>query len=191
MQAAIATASARGLERGLLLAKTMQRILAALDESERAAGVLRAATDLAVRFEAHLVLFRAVEVPPEFPPAAATRTADELGPLLLAKARRQLDRMGERARSRGVATTVEVVRAVDGSRAILRAASRLEADMIVLGSHEHRFMDRLLGTNTARVAEGARCMVVVVHEVSPASRRVRSATRAMRREGPVRRRPKV
>jgi nucleotide-binding universal stress UspA family protein len=45
---------------------------------------------------------------------------------------------------------------------ILRAADKLEANVIVMGSHRPAFKDYLLGPNAARVMRHARCSVYVV-----------------------------
>lgn len=45
---------------------------------------------------------------------------------------------------------------------ILRAADRLDVDVIVMGSHRPALRDYLLGPNAARVVRHARCSVYVV-----------------------------
>jgi nucleotide-binding universal stress UspA family protein len=143
-------------------------VLAALDTSPRARGVLRTAADLARRFDSRLVLFRAVSVPPEFPPAAATHHLDGLGPKLLDDARRELAALAAEA---GVDATVHVVTSSEPWRAIIQVADALRAATIVIGSHGYAALDRLLGTSCARVADRAHCLVVVVHEQKPPRRR--------------------
>ena len=139
-------------------------VLAALDSSVRARTILGTAIDLARHFGARLVLFRAVAVPPEFPPAAATNHVDELEPKLLDDARRQLNTLATEA---GVDASVCVTASSEPSRAILEVAAALGASTIVVGSHGYAGLDRVLGTITARVADRAHCLVVVVHERPP------------------------
>jgi len=136
-------------------------VLAALDNSPRARDVLGTAVDLAFHFGARLVLFRAVSVPPAFPPAAATNFIDPLEPKLLEDARHELATL---AREAGVDATVHVVTSSEPWRAIIDVAEALRASTIVIGSHGYVALDRLLGTSTARVADRAHCLVVVVHE---------------------------
>jgi nucleotide-binding universal stress UspA family protein len=151
----------------------MRRILAALDVSMRTTPVLQTAIDLARQYRAPLVLFRAVDVPPEFPPAAATHHADELRPKLLADATKELDELAAVARALGVETTTDVVASTEPWRAIIDAAQSRGADAIVVGSHGYHVIDRLLGTTAARVADRAKSLVIVVHgapaESAPAS----------------------
>jgi nucleotide-binding universal stress UspA family protein len=47
---------------------------------------------------------------------------------------------------------------------ILSAAERINADLIVLGSHRPAMKDYLLGTNASRVVRHARCSVMVVRD---------------------------
>jgi nucleotide-binding universal stress UspA family protein len=47
---------------------------------------------------------------------------------------------------------------------ILRAADKLEADVIVMGAHRPALKDYLLGPNAARVVRHARCSVYVVRD---------------------------
>ena len=141
----------------------MRRILAAVDRSPRVPKVIGQATELAKQFGASLVIFRAVDVPPEFPPAAATRHGDVLTPKLLTEAQTELEMLGKPARALGIETTVRVVAASDAARAIVDAAEAVAADAIVVGSHGYHVIDRVLGTNAARVADRARCTVIVVH----------------------------
>ena len=142
----------------------MRRILAALDVSKRTDAVFRTAIDFAKQYHAELLLFRAVDVPQEFPPAAATHHADALRPKLLEDARAELDGLAATARSAGIVTTTEVVVSSEPWRRIIDAAEARGVDVIIVGSHGYHVIDRLLGTTTARVADRAKCMVVVVHE---------------------------
>jgi nucleotide-binding universal stress UspA family protein len=142
----------------------MRRILAALDSSPRTTFVFDAALDLAKQYRVPMVLFRAVDVPPEFPPAAATHVTDALRPKLVADATHELGQLAARAKSAGVEASVDVVVSSEPWRAIIDAAGACDVDAIVVGSHGYHAIDRLLGTNAARVADRAPCLVVVVHE---------------------------
>ncbi len=142
----------------------MRRILAALDTTPRASTVMRTALDLAKQYRASLVLFRAVDVPQEFPPAAATHGRDALGPKLVEDASRELGALASQAKALGVEALVDVVVSAEPWRAILDAAASHDADAIVVGSHGYHVIDRLLGTTAARVADRAQGLVIVVHE---------------------------
>jgi len=138
----------------------IQRILAAVDTSPRAARVVESAAQLAKQFGAELVLFRAIDVPQDVPPAAKTRP-DDVAPQILSAAEHEL---ADFAATEKVTATMRVVASHEPWRAIVDAADDLKADAIVIGSHGYHGIDRILGTNAARVADRAHCLVVVVHE---------------------------
>ncbi len=137
------------------------RVLVALDDSSRAEGVFDAASEIAGRFGARLHPLRVVSVPPEFPAAAAGSRADPLSTFLAnmaVDALRQLER-----RSPGVAVQAPIVRKGEAWRAILEVGDELDVDLIVIGSHGYKGIDRLLGTTAANVVNMARRNVLVVH----------------------------
>jgi len=137
------------------------RILAAVDGSSRAAGVARAALELADRFGATVHLFRALSVPPEFP-AAASNAPDLLGPQLVHEAEQHLRALaGNHGR-----VALEPVAVLQGQpwRAIIAESDRLDVDLIVLGSHGFGGWDRVLGTTAGKVVNHATRSVWVVHE---------------------------
>ena len=136
-------------------------ILAAVDTSPRADGVLRTALEIAERFDGRVHLFRAVDVPPDFPPAAAT-LPDPVPGMLGTRTRQALEDLAA-GRPRVVIEAPDLV-TPQPWRAILVAAQRLHAELIVVGSHGFAGWDRLIGTNTAKVADHAWCHVLVVHE---------------------------
>jgi len=47
---------------------------------------------------------------------------------------------------------------------ICEAAREKQADLVVIGSHGYRGLDRLLGTTAAKVVNHAHCSVLVVRE---------------------------
>lgn len=141
----------------------IRRLLVALDGSERASGVLGAAVEIARRFDATLVPFRAIQVPPDFPPAAHMSGADELPRYLEHEAVQQVLRLFD-----GLDIEVKREAPVIGLgqpwRAILEAAEQRDVDLIVIGSHGYHGFDRVLGTTAGKVANLARRNVLVVHD---------------------------
>lgn len=136
-------------------------ILAAVDGSERSSGVLTAALELAERFDAYVHLFRAVAVPPQFPPAAAM-PPDSLPDLLANEARRALLELA--AGNPRIRIEDPDLTTPHPWRAVLGAAAKVQADLIVVGSHGYAGWDHLLGTNASKVADRADRNVLVVHE---------------------------
>ncbi len=135
-------------------------ILAAVDGSPRSRAVVDAAVDVAERFDGRVHLFRAVSVPPDFP-AAAHNAPDPIPDLLDAEARRSLEDLA-RVSPRCVVEPVDR-ESPQAWQAVLRAAARLDADLIVVGSHGYHGWDRILGTNAARITNHADRNVLVVH----------------------------
>jgi nucleotide-binding universal stress UspA family protein len=135
-------------------------ILAAVDGSERSPGVLSAALEIAERFDARIHLFRAVAVPPEFP-AAAAMPPDSLPQVLAQEARRSLVALA--ADNPRIRIEDPDLTTPHPWRAVLDAAARVQAELIVVGSHGYGGWDHLLGTNTSKVADRADRNVLVVH----------------------------
>jgi nucleotide-binding universal stress UspA family protein len=135
-------------------------ILAAVDASPRAPAVLAAAREVAGRFGARLHVFRAVYVPPDIP--AGAHSSDDRGEgLMRTEAARELrELVGD---APGVVQEEPVLTDEPPWRSILAAADRVDADLIVIGSHGYRGLDRILGTNAARVVNLGRRSVLVVH----------------------------
>ncbi len=140
-------------------------ILAAVDSSPRAAGVVKAATEVADRFGGVVHLFRAVTLPPEFP-AAASNPPDDLEDAMRERATRELAALGG-GHPRVVLETPELA-TQEPWRAILRRARELDVGLIVVGSHGFAGWDRILGTTAGKVANHADRPVLVVHEPPPA-----------------------
>lgn len=139
----------------------IRKILVALDESRAAAGVFDAAAEIAIAFDAAIVPLRVIDVPPEFPAAAAGSLRDSLPEHLERVAKDDLAKItGRNPRARVVAPLVV---AGEPWRAILEQAETHDVDLIVLGSHGYQGLDRLLGTTAGSVANRARRNVLVVH----------------------------
>jgi nucleotide-binding universal stress UspA family protein len=139
----------------------IRKILVALDASERAPRVVAAASEIAERFDARMLLFRAVDLPPEFPPAAHVEGGDPLPAYLQECARKELRALAA-GNPRADLEHPEVV-FEQPWRAIVAAADRLDVDLVVIGSHGYHGLDRLLGTTAGKVANHAHRNVLIVH----------------------------
>lgn len=139
----------------------IRSLLVALDDSPRARTVMRVAGELARAFDARVFLFRIVDVPHEFPPAAHVRR-DELEDILIERAREAVVALAFQFPE----AIVEVV-ADSGNapwRLVIEKAERVDVDVIVIGSHGFGGLDRFFGTNAARIADRAHRHVFVVHD---------------------------
>jgi len=140
----------------------MKRILVGLDGSPRAAGVLATATTIARAQGAKLTLVRAVGLPPEVPQDFWKTTEEPLLAVLQRHAQQELD-----------AQAAPIPPALAGERlivvgvpwqAVCETARRIDAELIVIGSHGYAGFDRLLGTTAAKVVNHATCSVLVVRD---------------------------
>ena len=139
----------------------IERVLIALDDSPRAPTVLAKGIDIARAAGASVLIYHAVAIPPEFPPAAATNGGDLLPAHLHRVATERLKALASGIRD--VPCEILVEEAQRAWRAIIDAASKHEADVIVIGSHGYDLVDRLLGTTAAKVVNGSTHDVFVVH----------------------------
>ncbi len=137
-----------------------QRILVALDGSERAAIVLRSAVHLAQLMNAQLVLYRAIVRPMDLPRDVLAVKDSTLEDLLERNAREDLARQAATLPP-GLVSEV----ATDFSApwdGICSAARVYGVEMIVIGSHGYSGFDRVLGTTAAKVVNHADRNVLVV-----------------------------
>jgi nucleotide-binding universal stress UspA family protein len=138
----------------------MRRILVGLDSSPRAKDVLATAVDLAKRTGAKIRLLRAVPLPPELPANLWALPPAHVTDTMLGIAKRELEEAAREVPPElfdGCSAQVGV--AWD---AICAAAREHDVDLIVIGSHGYRLLDRLLGTTAAKVVNHADRSVLVV-----------------------------
>lgn len=96
----------------------------------------------------------------------APQAYEQLDRASLDAARKQITRLVQTAKKRGVRVKGLIVEGVAHEQ-ILRAARRAKADMIVLGSHGRTGLARLfLGSVAGRVASMASCPVLTVRGTS-------------------------
>lgn len=145
----------------------VRRILVGLDGSPREALVLAAAQDLALRFDASLLLVRAVGLPPEFPNEAWADPSSKVKDHLEKAARDGLERCAKQLCDELRASCVLEVAVATPWEALCLCAQAHSADMIVIGSHGYGGLDRILGTTAARVVNHALCSVFVVRSTEP------------------------
>ena len=143
----------------------MKTILVALDDSPRAAEVLRTAREMAQKMGAKLHLFRAVTLPAGLPPEAYAFPPDDLEALLKREAERELEGL---ARELPEAVRGQLLVGLGSPwRAICATAQEIAADLVVVGSHGFGGIDRLLGTTAVKVVNHADRPVLVVRHPPP------------------------
>jgi universal stress protein F len=145
----------------------MDRILVALDDSPRAKAVLAHAVGLARRGGGKLRLLRAVMLPAEMPSNLWAVTPNKAVESAVDVARSQLQELANSVPPELLdGATAQVGVAWD---AICAAAREHDVDLIVIGSHGYRLLDRILGTTAAKVVNHADRSVLVVRPDEPAA----------------------
>lgn len=146
----------------------MKKILVGVDGSSRERAVLRAATDLARRLDARLILVRAVKLAGELPPEAWLMPEEEVTSILERRAKAAVEETAKALPPE----LVEGLRVDIGEpwRVICKTAEDEDVELIVIGAHGYGVLDRMLGTTAARVVNHADRSVLVVREpgTSPA-----------------------
>ena len=138
----------------------MKRILVALDGSARAPHVLAGALRMAELTDAKLIAYRAVGVAPEMPRHLLAAADGPLEDVLRSTAHAELDRLTAGVpRDRLHDLLIELATPWDG---ICTAARAQNVDLIVIGSHGYRGLDRILGTTAGKVVNHADRNVLIV-----------------------------
>jgi nucleotide-binding universal stress UspA family protein len=147
----------------------MKRIMAAIDQSAPALRAAELATDIAIKFEAELVLLTVVRPVDDQDPTLesylqAEHIHDPIGVVIADAARSQLRSLRDRLAQRlGRSVACEVVTG-DPAEMIVSYATRTAIDLIVMGHVGHgRFADVVLGSVAKTVIDAASCPVLVAH----------------------------
>jgi len=149
----------------------MRHVLVCLDGSPRAPNVLSTAVGVARAQGATLLLFRSVGLPPDIPQDFWKATDEPLLVVLEREAEKYLAACAAQVTGGPTPVSAECAVAVGVPwQAICDTARRVEADLIVLGSHGYGALDRLLGTTAAKVVNHAPCSVLVAREPSHPAR---------------------
>ena len=135
----------------------MKRILVCLDASPRAPFVLETAADLARRLDAKLFLLRSVGIPPAIDQEAVAHGASILADREAA-ARAARDAFSAQLPGLVAGAHVRVGTPWD---AICRDAKDLDCDLVVIGSHGYKGLDKLLGTTASKVVNHCERSVLV------------------------------
>jgi nucleotide-binding universal stress UspA family protein len=141
----------------------MQRILVPIDFSAVTPAVIRQAVDLAADGRAEVTLLYIAAPEPDFVgyrpgPASVRKTQTRK----VCSERRELGDYKRRLEQAGVKTRALQIQGVTVEK-ILREAKRWKADLIVIGSHGHgKLYKLLLGSTSEAVVRRAACPVLIV-----------------------------
>jgi universal stress protein F len=135
----------------------MKRILVCLDASPRAPFVFETAADLGRRLDAKLCLLRSIGLPAAIDQEAVAHGASVLGDLEAA-AKTDLDAFAAKLPDLVEGVHVRVGTPWD---AICHEATELDCDLVVLGSHGYKGLDKILGTTASKVVNHCERSVLV------------------------------
>jgi len=139
-----------------------KKVLVALDFSPVADQVIETAKQLQKRFETQLYLVHVVEYLPPFEPAGDMFMGVDWGvneQELVDIAKQQLERIAERT---GLTQCDRAVVLGNARSEITQQAVDKQCDLIVIGSHGRRGINRLLGSTANAVLNHAKCDVLAV-----------------------------
>jgi len=137
-----------------------RRILVGVDFSAHSVRAVRRALDLAHRHGGHVNLVHAVEQVAYYEQDYGPLTAPDLDLELMESAKGRMQKLIGELDAGDLPRNV-----LFGSpkSVILSQAEALYSDLIVLGTHGHRGIARLLGSTANAVSHNARCDVLTVH----------------------------
>lgn len=141
----------------------MKNIVAAIDFSERSQDVLRLACEQARLYGAHLWLIHVAAPEPGFVgyDAGPQSVRDNVAKHIRER-HRDIQEMAEGAREHGVEATSLLLRGPT-VKALLAETEKLNADMLVLGSHGHGLMHRvLLGSVSQAILQKSQIPVLLI-----------------------------
>ena len=143
-----------------------RQILCAVDFSECSRIAAAQAIQLARQTDAHLTLLHVIETPPELgeDTLAADFNVDRIRAAAAAEALQRLrDLVPHDSKATGAVTTA--VEEGEPFRVLLRTATEVRADLIVMGVHGRRAVDLLVfGSTTNHVTREAVCPVLIVRK---------------------------
>lgn len=120
---------------------------------------VKKAMDLAKEFDAKLSLVHAIEHMSSYGAAYGVAAGADIEEMLLENASNSMKKLGAGA---GVSEADQVIKIGPARTIILEEADRLNADLVVVGSHGRHGIRLLLGSTANAVLHGATCDVLAV-----------------------------
>lgn len=145
----------------------MSKILVPIDSTPAAPQVVAVALDFARQHKAEMVLLRAIGIPAELPIEAYAMAPDNVAALLEKAALSEMARVAaDLPKDITVSVRVEFGAAW---QVICDVAKAENAVLVVMGAHNHRFLDGMIGTTATRVVNHCDRSVLIVRRPLPPS----------------------
>src|ERR1700722_4017192 len=155
-----------------------KRIVCPIDFSDHSQEAIGVATDLALRFQAALLLIHIVPMLPKLPSLSAVLHEGEYERELHEDAKRRLDESVQQLSQKGVTSEVHLGTANDVGMEIVRVAEHYNADLIVIATHGMTGWNKVVfGSVAEKVVRAAHCPVLVLR-ASEASKHVSEPQKA-------------
>ena len=138
----------------------MSKILVPIDSTPAAPQVIAVALDFARQHKAEIVLLRAIGIPTELPMEAYAMAPDTVAGLLEKAARTARARVAAEL-PKDITASVRVEFGT-AWQVICDVAKAEDALLVVMGAHNHRFLDGMLGTTATRVVNHCDRSVLIV-----------------------------
>ena len=163
--------------------QTPKRIVCPIDFSDHSQDALVVATDLALRFQATLVLVHIVPMLPKLPFTVSIFKEGEYEAQLHVEAKQQLEKSVQELSQKGIKAEVFLGTANDVGMEIVRVAEHHEADLIVIATHGITGWNKVVfGSVAEKVVRAAHCPVLVLRaskESRPAAQTPKMASTAV------------
>jgi nucleotide-binding universal stress UspA family protein len=142
-----------------------KRILSPIDFSEDSLEALHAASDLATRYEAEMVLVHVVPVIPKLPAGVSMLHEGDYERELIKNSGARLEGLAAKLREKGLQVRTSVGSANDAAMEILLTAEKEKVDLIVIATHGLTGWKRLAFSSvTDKVVRTAECPVLVLRK---------------------------
>lgn len=146
-----------------------KRILSPIDFSKDSLEALDAASDLATRYGAEMVLVHVVPVIPKLPAGASMLHEGDYERELIKSSGERLEGLAAKLREKGLQVRTSVGLANDPAMEILLTAEKEKVDLIVIATHGLTGWKRLaFGSVTDKVVRTAECPVLVLRKSAAA-----------------------
>ena len=154
-------------------------IVSPIDFSEPSLQALDTAADLAVRYQADLLLIHAVPVIAKLPADVSIFKEHDYERELIRDAQSRLDELAKDLTKKGVRARTQVGLANDAAMEVIRAAEDAHADLIVIATHGMTGWRRLaFGSVTEKIVRTASCPVLVLRQQAHAAEQAHPASAA-------------
>lgn len=121
--------------------------------------LLQKALEIVNEFKANLYVVHAIEHLSSYGAAYGVAVGADIEQMLMDNARKELDKLGRRL---NLPEKQQILKMGPAQAIILEEAEKLNADLIVIGSHGRHGLRLLLGSTANAILHGAKCDVLAV-----------------------------